>query len=181
MTVARMRLVGENHTMFSLKSISPDAIPGALERVERYRLLNEPELAESICEDVLAIEPDNQAALVMLLLSLTDQFRNDRTDCVARAQELLKRLHSEYERLYYAGIIRERRGLARLNRGGPGSDRSASVWIQEAMAYYERAEAIRPPGNDDAILRWNTCARVHQRHHLEHHEEEEFHPVLDDF
>src|SRR5580692_9241027 len=107
--------------MFTLKSISAAAIPSALERVERYRLLNEPELAESICEDVLAIEPDNQAALVMLLLALTDQFHNDRADCIARAQELLERLHSEYERLYYAGIIRERRGLARLSRGGPGS------------------------------------------------------------
>jgi hypothetical protein len=166
--------------MIQLKSISLDAIPGALERVERYRLLNEPELAESICEDVLAIEPDNQSALVMLLLSLTDQFHNERADCRARAQELLERLHGEYERLYYAGIIRERRGLALLGRGGPGSDRSASVWIQEAMAYYERAEAIRPPGNDDAILRWNTCARVRLRHHLEH-EKEEYHPALDDF
>jgi hypothetical protein len=93
---------------------------------------------------------------------------------------LLDRLRSEYERLYYAGIIRERRGLARLSRGGPGSNRSASVWIQEAMAFYERAEAIRPQGNDDAILRWNTCARVSLRHHLEY-EQEEFHPALDDF
>ncbi len=166
--------------MDDLKSISAEAIPGALERAERYRLLNEPELAESICEDILAIEPDNQAALVMLLLALTDQFRNDQSDSPARARELLERLHDEYERLYYAGIIHERRGLARLSHGGPGSNRSASEWIQEAMAYYERAEAIRPPGNDDAILRWNTCARVRRRHHLEH-EVEEFHPVLDDF
>jgi hypothetical protein len=166
--------------MFSLKSIHPDAIPGALERVERYRLLNEPELAESICEDVLAIQPDNQTALVMLLLSLTDQFRSDRTDRVGRAQELLQRLDSEYERLYYAGIIRERRGLALLDRGGPGSDSSAYQWIHEAMTYYERAEALRPVGNDDAILRWNTCARVCLRHHLEQ-EAEEYQPVLEDF
>jgi hypothetical protein len=166
--------------MDELKSISADAIPAALERAERYRLLNEPELAESICEDILAIEPDNQAALVMLLLALTDQFRNDRSDSPARARELLGRLHGDYERLYYAGIIHERRGLALLSHGGPGSNRSASVWIHEAMDYYERAEAIRPPGNDDAILRWNTCVRVRQRHHLEH-EAEEFHPVLDDF
>jgi hypothetical protein len=166
--------------MVLLKSISRDAIPAALERVERYRLLNEPELAESICEDVLAIEPDNQAALVMLLLSLTDQFRNDRPDSVSRAQEVLERLTSEYDRLYYAGIIRERRGLARLSRGGPGSDRPASALIRAAMELYERAEAIRPPGNDDAILRWNTCARLCTRHHLEHVEEEEFHPALED-
>jgi tetratricopeptide (TPR) repeat protein len=166
--------------MTPLKSISRDAIPGALDRVERYRLLNEPELAESICEDVLAIDPDNQSALVMLLLSLTDQFRGDRKDAATRAREVLEQLKGDYERLYYAGIIRERRSLARLSRGGPGSDRAASVLIHEAMAYYERAEAIRPAGNDDAILRWNTCARLRMRHHLEH-EEEEFHPALDDF
>ena len=28
------------------------------------------------------------------------------------------------------------------------------------MHWYSEAEAIRPAGNDDAILRWNTCARV---------------------
>ena len=28
------------------------------------------------------------------------------------------------------------------------------------MQAYERAEAIRPAGNDDAILRWNACARL---------------------
>jgi hypothetical protein len=166
--------------MVRLKSISADAIPAALERAERYRLLNEPELGESICEDILAIEPEHQPALVMLLLALTDQFRGDRVDCVARAQELLGRLHGEYERLYYAGIIRERRALARINRGGPGSARPASVLIHEAMAYYERAETIRPPGNDEAILRWNTCARLVERQHLEP-EVEEFQPVLEDF
>jgi hypothetical protein len=33
-------------------------------------------------------------------------------------------------------------------------------WLIEAMAWYEKAEAIRPPANDEAILRWNTCARL---------------------
>ena len=60
--------------MFTLKPIDPAAVPAALQQAERYRLLNEPEEAESICLDVLAVEPDNQQALVMLLLSLTDQF-----------------------------------------------------------------------------------------------------------
>jgi hypothetical protein len=34
----------------------------------------------------------------------------------------------------------------------------------EAMESYERAEAMRPPGNDDALLRWNTCVRLLARH-----------------
>ena len=167
--------------MFTLKSISSAAIPAALEKVERYRLLNEPELAESICHDVLAIEPDNQAALVMLFLSLTDQFRAGPAACVSQAQAVLPRLRGEYERLYYAGILWERRGLARLSQGGPGSGPVASVLIRKAMEFFEQAEAIRPAGNDDAILRWNTCARVCIRHHLEPETEEHFHPALEDY
>jgi hypothetical protein len=167
--------------MFTLKTISAEAIPAALEKAERYRLLNEPELAESICRDVLAVEPDNQAALVMQLLALADQFRGGHADCFDQAQEVLPRLRSEYERLYYAGILAERRGLARLIQGGPGSGQVAGTWIRKAMDYYEQAEALRPPGNDDAILRWNTCARVSIRHRLQPEEEEQFHPALEDF
>jgi hypothetical protein len=166
--------------MFTLKSISSEAVPGALEKAERYRLLNEPELAESICRDVLAADPDNQAALVMLLLALTDQFPHGHSECFSHAQEVLPRLHDEHDRLYYAGLIRERRGLARLSQGGPGSGRVAWEWLREAMAYYERAEAIRPPGNDNAILRWNTCARAAMRHHLGAEPEEPYQPALED-
>jgi hypothetical protein len=28
------------------------------------------------------------------------------------------------------------------------------------MSHYERAMKFAPAGNDDAILRWNTCARI---------------------
>jgi hypothetical protein len=165
---------------FTLKSISREAIPGALAKAERYRLLNEPELAESICLDVLAIEPDNQAALIMQLLALTDQFSGGHPEIFAQAQAVLPHLQGEYERLYYAGIVRERRGLAQLSQGGFGSAKVAAVWIGEAMALFEQAAAIRPAGNDDAILRWNTCARLSQRHRLEPEAEEEFHPALED-
>ena len=107
--------------MFELKHITREAIPGALARIERYRLLNEPEEAESICLDVLAIDPDNQAALIMLLLALTDQFRGGPAELFAQAQAVLPRLHGDYNRLYYSGLIWERHGLARLSHGGPGT------------------------------------------------------------
>jgi hypothetical protein len=167
--------------VFTLKKISPEAVPAALEKAERYRLLNEPEQAESICHDVLAVDPDNQAALAMLLLALTDQFRGGHFHCLAQAEAVLPRLKGEYERNYYAGIVWERRGLARLEQGGPGAAKAAGAWIHTAMECFERAEAVRPPGNDDAILRWNTCARVCQRHRLEPEAEEEFHPALEDY
>jgi hypothetical protein len=164
--------------MFDLKPLDSDAIPRALEKVERYRLLNEPEEAESICLDILAIEPDHQQALVMLLLSLSDQFPAGCADCFHRAQELLPRLHEEYERRYYAGLLCERRGNSLFARGGLNSGKTAYDWLRKAMEWYERAEEIRPPQNDDAILRWNTCARVIMKHYAEPPAIEPTEPVL---
>lgn len=149
--------------MFQPKPISKDAIPSALAKAERYRLLNEPGEAESICLDVLQIDPTNQDALVMLILALTDQLREETTSsrhAGSRAAELIPRLSDEYDRLYYAGIIRERRARAVLQRDRYAATASATEWLREAMQYFERAESIRPPHNDDAVLRWNTCARL---------------------
>ena len=102
---------------FELKPISPAGIGEALEKAERYRLLNEPSLAESICLDVLHIDPENQQALVMLLLALTDQFGHGAA--AGKARELLPRLKGEYEQHYYAGIIWERLAHAQLRKGSP--------------------------------------------------------------
>src|SRR5262249_52321925 len=124
--------------MFELKPLGPSAVPRALEKAERYRLLNEPEEAESICLDVLAVEPANQDALVTLLLALTDQFRGGCGDCFSRAHDLLPRLSGEYERHYYAGIICERRGTAQVDHGGPGSGATAFEWLRQAMDWYEK-------------------------------------------
>jgi len=149
--------------MSELKPLHKEAIPRALEKAERYRLLNEPAEAESICLDILRIEPENQQALVMLLLSLTDQFEGPGSD-VRNVLELLGRLSGEYERAYYRGIIHERRGRAVIRDGGPHSRYIAYDLIREAMQSFEKAERLRPPGNDDAILRWNTCARLLKAH-----------------
>src|SRR5947209_15718660 len=104
---------------FDLKPISADSIPEALAKVERYRLLNEPSLAESICLDILTIAPANQQALIALLLARTDQFGSGVT--VKAANEVLLRIEGEYEHAYYAGIIQERIGHAHLRQGGLGS------------------------------------------------------------
>lgn len=143
---------------FDLKSISVQSIPEALAKVERYRLLNEPTLAESICLDILAVVPDHQEALISLLLARTDQFHLQVP--AKAAQEILARIKGDYEQAYYAGIIWERVGHARIDRGGTGGGASAYHALREAMAHYERAIDFASPGNDDAILRWNTCARV---------------------
>jgi len=165
--------------MFELKPISRDAIPEALSKVERYRLLSEPWQAESICHDVLRIDPENQHALVMLLLSLSDQFGKGIS--IAKAREVLPRLNSEYERAYYAGIIAERWAESLLRQGSPGAGFTAYQSLREAMEHYERAESIRPAGNDDALLRWNTCARILMRNReLRPRGEETFEPAFED-
>jgi tetratricopeptide (TPR) repeat protein len=146
--------------MFELKRLSEDAIPAALEKALRYRLLNEPHEAESICQDVLSVDPDNQEALVLLLLALTDTFSEGHAAGARQAREVLSGLEDAYERAYYAGIICERQAKARLLQAHPGSHHDAYEFLSEAMEWFEKAETLRPPNNDDALLRWNTCARM---------------------
>ncbi len=148
--------------MFDLKPLSKDAVDSALSKAERYRLLNEPDEAESICLDILEIEPGHQPAQVMLVLALSDQ-AGERGSSAARAQQLAGQLQNEYERLYYSGLVAERRARAHLQRGGVTLS-GIYDWLMEALDCFARAEAIRPAGNDDAILRWNTCVRVLQKH-----------------
>lgn len=148
---------------FELKTLSPEAVPRAIAKAERYRLLNQPGEAESICLDALDVEPDNQEALETLLLALTEQFGDERRKALSDAWKTVARLQGEYERAYYTGIIYERRAKAHLRHGAPGCGPRAYVWLREAMAWYEKAEALHPPGNDDPWLRWNACARLIMR------------------
>lgn len=167
--------------MFKLKPISKDAIPRALEKAERYRLLNEPKEAESICLDILQVDAENQQALITLLLALTDQFEatSPQSGLRARAREILPKLGAEYERAYYAGIIHERKARSQLNSGFLGASSLAYEGFREAMAWYEKAESIRPPGNDDAALRWNCCARAIMEHRLVPGQEESHQYMLE--
>ena len=152
--------------MSELKPLSREAIPAALDKATRYRLLNEPGEAESICLDVLRTEPENQQALVILMLALTDRFDKGYRVSDTHAEELLPRLQGDYERAYYAGIIHERKAKAQLHHGGPGASFNAFELFREAMSWFEKAEKLRPAGNDDALLRWNTCARIIARNQL---------------
>ncbi|MDC0936996.1 hypothetical protein OAS39_11975 [Pirellulales bacterium] len=147
--------------MFELKQIASEAVPAAMEKALRYRLLNEPLQAESICRDVLTVDPNNQQALVTLILSLTDQFDTDFAQSINGATELLPQLQGEYEREYYAGIINERWANAQVSRNVPGD--VVYTWFQQALACYGRAEALSRPDDADAALRWNTCVRILQR------------------
>jgi hypothetical protein len=166
---------------FKLKPISRESIPRAIQKAERYRLINQSWAAESICRDVLEIDPSNQQVLVMFVLALTDQLADDHGHIMRVVRETLPRIADAYQKAYYTGIASERSGQALLHRGGMGSGAMAYDALRDAMSWYERAEAIRPPGNDDAILRWNTCARLISGHsQLGPHTESAYEPALED-
>ena len=149
--------------MFDIKPLSIAAIPAALEKARCYRFLNEPLEAESICLDILAAAPDNQQAVITLILALTDQFGSELSRPFAKASELIQHLEDDYNKNYYYGIICERRAKLHLDRGAPGSGHIAHDWFRKAMQAYEKAIDKRLAGNDDAILRWNACARMIMR------------------
>ena len=141
-----------------LKTISPSGISEAISKATLYRYLNEPEEAESICHDILAIEPHHQIAWRMLGLAITDQFIGQSWDRFGEAESAFSRLTDPYERNYYLGLLHERRAKAQMRAGRP-----AHILVglfKEAMRYFEEAEKIHPPDNDDAVLRWNRCVRL---------------------
>ncbi len=145
-----------------LKEISKSGIEEALAKTELYRFLNEPEEAESICHDILAIDPEHQMALRVLGLSITDQFTGTPADRYAEVERIFGRLKDSYERFYYLGLLHERRAKVQLRAGRP--PHAIRVLFEEAMRCFEEAEKIRPKGNDDAILRWNRCVRLLESH-----------------
>jgi hypothetical protein len=147
--------------MARLKLISETAVPAALEKALRYRLLNEPLEAESICLDILHCDPDNHEATVTLLLARTDLFDEEYMVAFERAKAVLPKLTSGYDRAYYEGVIHERWAKAQTHRHVPSH--VVTGWYLHAMHCYERAEELAPPDNPDAILRWNTCARLLDR------------------
>src|SRR5215831_12671216 len=97
--------------MFALKALSHEGVESALAKAERYRLLNEPTEAESICLDILEIQPENQQALICYFLALTDRLPAD-SKAFQSALAAASRLSGEYERAYYSGIAWERRAKA---------------------------------------------------------------------
>lgn len=143
-----------------LKPISNAGIAEAISKAEVYRYLNEPGEAESICRDILAVDPDNQTALRLLGLAITDQFTGEMSDQYSEAERVFRGLTSEYERVYHLGILLERKAKAQLRAGR--LPHTVFPIFEEAMKFFEEAERIRPANTDDAILRWNRCVRLLQ-------------------
>ncbi|EMR12063.1 hypothetical protein MPL1_12381 [Methylophaga lonarensis MPL] len=149
----------------SLHDIHADSIELALDKARQYRSLLEPEIAESICLDVLHIEPENQSALRIYILALTDQISISGSQSPFQELELaIARLKSDYDQIYFTGLFHERR--ARFMMTQPMSRAFAYDFFIKALQCYQQAEAIRPEHNDEATLRWNSCIRTIQREKL---------------
>ena len=151
--------------MFELKPLSHDAVPAALEKANRYRLLNEPGAAESIYLDILAVEPHNQEATKNIVLAMSDRFGKDYVVGDANIYNYVSQISDEYEKAYYTGIVYERRAKATLEKGGL----QVYELFMQAMEWFEKAESLHPTGNEDAILRWNGCARIINQNNLQPH------------
>lgn len=160
--------------MIELKKISAGFVPEALRKAEKYRLLNHPKTAESICRDILTVEEDNQEAISLLIVSITEQFGNTTRYADIRfrhAEEWVPKIHDDYHRYYLSGLIRERWAKSRI-RDLPGPD--LYEYFHEAMEFYEKAEPLKPEGDESTTIHWNLCARQINRHpHIRPPEEDE--------
>src|SRR6188472_1007018 len=114
--------------MPDLKKISKEAIPRAVQKAERYRLLNQSWATESICLDILEVDPTNQPVLVMLILAITDQFGRESGELVRRARETLERLTD--------GVVREGRAApaAGKRRRDPAMEHVSADAREDAAA-----------------------------------------------
>ena len=143
---------------YVIKRIHPSGVAAALQKADKYRELNQPAEAESICRDVLDVAPDNQLALRTLGLALTDRFEPAAGARFAEAQEVFSRLGDPYEQAFYGGLVCERQAKVQLAAHFPVN--SVRPLFERALAGYAEAERHQPRGNDAAILRWNSCVRA---------------------
>ncbi len=148
---------------FELKKLRSESISDALEHAKHYRNLNDPCVAESICLDILEIEPKNEEATVLLLLSLTDQLEENLSGTLQRAQECRRRLKDPFDQAYYEGLICERQARAVMKQAGPRARHAAYNWLRHAMECYEQAAELKQERRSYTVLRWNTCARILNR------------------
>ena len=87
--------------MLELKPVSKDLIPKALVKANHYRLLNDAWQAESICRDILQVDPNHQLVLLCLILAITDQFENEKGRAKSEeAKALCTQLNSKFEQKY---------------------------------------------------------------------------------
>lgn len=141
---------------YGLKKLSRDNLEPAIAKAAHYRDLNQPEEAESICRDVLAVDDNHQTAWKLLGLALTDRFGSGQVGLLEEAIAAFEKLHDEYERVYHIGVAWERAAKGHVERN---EAHSAVTSFEHALALFEKAERMRP-SSPDPVLRWNRCVRL---------------------
>jgi tetratricopeptide (TPR) repeat protein len=147
----------------ALKKLPSHELDSAVQKAMLYRELNQPEEAESICADVLAVDAKHQNALRVLGLAITDRFEETAVGLFDEALATFQKLESPYDRVYHEGVAWERLGKAHLKRS---EGHGALTALEHALDCFEQAEKIAPEGNPDSILRFNRCVRLLQSHKL---------------
>ena len=137
-----------------------EALDAAVAKAAHYRDLNQPEEAESICLDILGVDPSHQVAWKLLGLALTDRFPSGHAGLLEAAIEAFGRLTDTYERIYHTGVAWERAAKAHLERH---EAHSAVTAFEHALSLFEEAERMKPWA-PDPVLRWNRCVRLLASH-----------------
>jgi tetratricopeptide (TPR) repeat protein len=142
---------------YQLKPLFARNLDAAVALAKHYRDLNQPEEAESICRDVIAVAPDNAAAWRTLGLALTDRFPTSWMALFDEACAAFAKLPGDYERVYYAGIAWERYAKAQVEAGRA---HNAIHAFEEAIRRFEEAEKLGAEDEPGAILHYNRCVRA---------------------
>jgi tetratricopeptide (TPR) repeat protein len=146
--------------VFELKRLPRASLEAAIDKAEHYRNLNQPEEAESICRDVLAVDDTHQTAWKVLGLALTDRFASGKVGLVEQALEAFRHITDPYQCTYHLGVAWERAAKAHLERN---EAHSAVTAFEDALRLYEKAQALQPD-LPDPLLRWNRCVRLLSEH-----------------
>jgi tetratricopeptide (TPR) repeat protein len=146
---------------WELKALGARNLVTAISLAKHYRDLNQPEEAESICRDILAVAPDEADALRTLGLALTDRFPTSWVTLFDEACTIFAKLKSDYERIYYTAVAWERYAKAQLENG---RGHNAIHAFEEAMRGFEEAERIGPADDPAPILHYNRCVRALTTH-----------------
>ncbi len=150
--------------------IDKDSIEDVLERAKQYRSLLQPDMTISICMDIFAVDKNNQEALVIYILALTDQLSQSESKVhQKKITDSIKRLDSKFLQHYYSGIFFERQARSLLKHSMSRS--FAYEAFIEAIAEFEIAEKMAPEHCADPILRYNSCIRTIKKENLQTRQE----------
>ena len=144
--------------MFALKALSHEGVASALAKAEHYRLLKRTGRSGEHLPRYSRHRARNQQALICLVLAQSDQIARD-SRSFHSALATVQKLQGSTSVPITAGIVWERRAKALDAERGRGTHHSVYEWVVKALDCFAQAERLRPAGNDDAVLRWNTCVR----------------------